>query len=430
MNEHCIFHNKLHILFTLRYAQLTADGTVIIYCRITLNKVRATINGFSTGIKIYPEQWCQKEQKVLGDSELATLANEKLQRMKVDIMAILANYELLRKPINAKILYQTYTLGGTNTMEVNKNPTLVSLFVDYRDFLEDTEDISEEYSTRLNCEINHMKAFALHFFKNENIRVQELISDDFQRDIVFYFTKICKFSTNYCIKRYEAILRVFDWARRKKKIDHDPMEGFKKPKKEKPKPIIYLTQAELDKLYYFKFFSENLEKVADCFLFGCYTGLANVDLLNLKNDQLQIDEDGSTWLKGARTKTRNGYIVPLLPRAKEILQKYGGKLENLPIPCNTIYNKLLKQVGAMLSFKIKLTTHVARKTFAMQALNTWQLPMETVSKMLGHESIVVTQSTYAQINETRIKKDTAKLLQPQGNVIQPTQNEILKFSTI
>jgi integrase len=421
--------NNLSVLFWLRSNKPSRKtGLFPICCRVTLNTERA--NDFAIGMALQPENWHAKSQTVITGNEQAEVYNEQLQRLKMDLQKVFAKYEISGTPFTAQHICNYYLNRAEHKPTKALNPPLVALMTDYRDYREDREDLSESNSKKISAMIRTMKGFCLQMYENVHTTVLELKEVEFTEKLEFYFSKIKAYSHNFKVKSYQLLRSIFHWSIKHKKISHNPMQCLEIPHKEPPKPVVYLTEPELEKMYYFKFFAESLQQTVDCFLFSCYSGLAYIDLRDLKTDQIHTDKEGLQWIRGNRTKTKTGFLVPLLPRAKEILQKYGGKPENLPVAHNAVYNRLLKQVGAMLDINKVLTTHVARKTFAMHALNVWDIPLETVSRMLGHANIKITQSTYCQVNESRIKKDTIKLLQTQNLIIEPSQTDISKFSTI
>ena len=169
----------------------------------------------------------------------------------------------------------------------------------------------------------------------------------------------------------------------------------------------YLTEDEIKIILKKKMVSERLEQVRDVFIFSCFSGLAYVDVANLKEDNIRKSFDGNLWIITKRQKTNTDVNVPLLDIPKMILEKYKGKLPNgkvLPIISNQKLNTYLKEIANVCGIKKNLTFHLARHTFATTTTLAKGVPIETVSKMLGHTNIETTQ-IYARITNNKISND-------------------------
>jgi hypothetical protein len=165
----------------------------------------------------------------------------------------------------------------------------------------------------------------------------------------------------------------------------------------------YLTQSELETMLDFQFDDKRVEQARDIFIFCAFTGLAYTDAKHLTNKHIQSSFDGSLWIRGKREKTGTEYHIPVLNIPKMILEKYKGKTKAdlaLPVFNIRIYNVLLKKIAQLCGIEKKVSSHLARHTFATQAL-TKGVSIESVSKMLGHTNINTTQ-IYARITDKKI----------------------------
>ena len=154
---------------------------------------------------------------------------------------------------------------------------------------------------------------------------------------------------------------------------------------------------------------KRLEEVKSIFLFACYTGLAYVDIKELKKEHLVRKDDGTLWIITYRRKIGTRSPIPLLQQAQTILEKYKGLLPDsnqhlLPVISNQKMNAYLKEIGEVCCIEKNLTFHLARHTFATTITLTNGVPIETVSKMLGHTSLKTTQ-IYAKVVDTKIQED-------------------------
>lgn len=159
---------------------------------------------------------------------------------------------------------------------------------------------------------------------------------------------------------------------------------------------------------------KRLELVKDLFVFCCYTGLAYVDVMQLTMDNIVEGLDGEDWFKTHRQKTNIPVNIPILPKAKQILKKYLNPPRTantdviFPVFSNQKVNSYLKEITDLCGIKKNLTFHIARHTFATTVTLSNGVPIETVSKMLGHTKIATTQ-VYARVLERKVSEDMALL---------------------
>ena len=154
-----------------------------------------------------------------------------------------------------------------------------------------------------------------------------------------------------------------------------------------------------------QFATVRMAQVRDVFIFACYSGLAFTDLKNLTKEDILTDEDGKEWIVKPRHKTKIISHIPLLPIAKEILEKYDYKL---PVLTNQKYNSYLKELADVCGINKNLHSHLARHTFATILLNSG-VDMVSVSKILGHSNSRITESTYAQMMPETIMKRVSEV---------------------
>lgn len=144
-------------------------------------------------------------------------------------------------------------------------------------------------------------------------------------------------------------------------------------------------------------------------MFCCFTGLAFIDVHNLKPSDISTDSDGKMWIRKRREKTDELSVIPLLDIPQEIMRKYMAhpivlaKGVVLPVMSNQKVNAYLKEIADLAKIPKYLTSHIARHTFATMSLNN-HVPLETISKMLGHSDIKTTQ-IYAKMMDNTISED-------------------------
>ena len=181
-------------------------------------------------------------------------------------------------------------------------------------------------------------------------------------------------------------------------IDSDPSVGIKVKRGEKEQTR-WLTEEEVKAIEEAKLSSGSLVRVRDLFIFCCYSGLAFSDVMDFKPEKLQKQGD-NILLIGKRIKTNQEYVVLILPKAKEILEKYEY---NLPRYSNQQFNHRLKDVASEVGITKNISSHYGRHTAAMMFLNRG-IRIETVAKILGHSSTKITERVYASI----LKKTVAE----------------------
>lgn len=172
----------------------------------------------------------------------------------------------------------------------------------------------------------------------------------------------------------------------------------------------FLTGAEVQDLIDKDFNNDRLNQVRDIFIFSCFTGLAYIDAKRLRRSEISIGMDGERWIFTKRKKTDSPARIPILPIVQEIINKYNDhpQCENtgclLPVPSNQKLNAYLKEIADICKINKHLTFHIARHTFATTITLNNGVPIESVSKMLGHKSIKITQQ-YAKILDRKVSDD-------------------------
>jgi integrase len=169
----------------------------------------------------------------------------------------------------------------------------------------------------------------------------------------------------------------------------------------------------LEKLEEKVFANQRLDLVRDLFVFACYTGLAYIDVASLSKDCL-VKSEGEYWLYTEWIKTSTPVKIPVLPKELDLIQKYddhpraSSKGLLLPVLSNQKLNSYLKEIADVCEIDKNLSFHVARHTFATTVTLKNGVPMETVSKLLGHNKVSTTQ-IYARVVEAKVKEDMGKL---------------------
>ena len=211
---------------------------------------------------------------------------------------------------------------------------------------------------------------------------------------------------------HKHIKRVMNLAVSMGHLDKSPYNQFKTKLEQANRD--FLTKDELCKLETKEIDLDRLSIVRDIFIFACYTGLAYSDISKLSPEHIQTRDDGNQWIIINRTKTKSQCSIPLFPNAIEILERYSDYPEPLlrgrvlPVASNQKLNSYLKELAEICGINKKLTMHMARHTFATTVTLSNGVPIETVSKILGHKSLKITQ-IYARVLENKISEDMMAL---------------------
>lgn len=245
----------------------------------------------------------------------------------------------------------------------------------------------------------------------EDIDVKK-IDYGFIADYAFWLKTVRKCDHNSTAKYLSNFKKMVVICIKNGWLTKDPFTGSSLAKKEVDK--IALSENELAALVFKRFDIPRLELVKDIFVFSCYTGIPYVDVQNLRKDNIIVGIDGNKWLSSKRQKTKNAFRVPLLEPAKNILDKYEHdlyyELKNtlLPVLTNQKMNAYLKEIADVCGITKNLTFHIARHTFATTVTLSNGVPLETVSKMLGHRNLATTQG-YAKILDHKVHMDMEKV---------------------
>ena len=391
---------QILVSFLARKTLKKKNGMIPVYCRIRYDN---RIAQFNTKIDVFGANWDSQSTRVIGNNSKSV--NIQLEKIRIDIIK---KYELLYKTniiITAKTildLYKNNSLLMDGIMNVFKqhNKNMKSLIG-----IEYSKGSYKNYITT----IKHLKNYIKTKFNTDDISLNKL-NYDFVYNFSHYILLNTKCTHNGMMKHIQRLKKITNFCIKNNYITNDPFISFKI--KFKKSNRVYINNEELHILKNIKL-NKSLNKIRDIFLFACYTGLSYIDLYNLNIKNIQIGDDNLKWIFIKRHKTDIPSNIPILPPALTILNKY--KSQNningiFPMISNQKTNIALKEIALLCNFNKKLTFHCARHTFATTITLTNGVPIETVSKMLGHNNIKTTQ-IYARVIDSKISADMMKLRQ-------------------
>ncbi len=394
----------ISILFYLKRVKANAQGLVPIFQRITVNGKRMDS---STGQFIDPIKWSVEGAKMKGTSEQSRAVNSQLDSLKAKVRTA----EHTIETSGAEVTFET--LKSFLSGESERARMLIPIFEDHNNRMRSL--LHQEYAPgtleRYNTSLKHTKNFLTWKYSLSDINLTK-IDHAFVSDYDFYLRSVCKCANNTTvkyIKNFKKIVRICianGW------IAKDPFLNYKVKLKEVERP--FLTDHELLAIIEKNFMVERLNLVRDIFVFSCYTGLAYIDVAQLSSANICLGIDGNKWIYKNRQKTDSESRIPLLQIPQEIIEKYAehpqclNKGTLIPILSNQRMNSYLKEIADVCNINKDLTFHVARHTFATTVTLTNGVPMESVSKMLGHKSLKTTQH-YAKILDKKVSDDMQTL---------------------
>lgn len=403
-----------------RASKANKEGFHPIYIRITVNGIRKEI---STKQYIDPKTWDNVNFKVNSTSQKAKIINAYLESIKAKIMqtTMLLDYQNEKIDINKFIEVIT---GKKN----HKVRTIIPIFQEHNKRLKQL--IGKEYAEgtyhRYETALSHLQEFMHYQYKVDDFPLEKL-THAFITDYDFYLRTVRNCANNTTVKYIKNFKKIINICLSNGWLDRDPFINYKIKLQEVERN--FLTPAELKVLKNKAITIERLDVVRDLFLFSCFTGLAFIDIKKLTDKNLVQGIDGSIWISTHRQKTDTASKIPLLDIPKFIINKYKDhpKSQNegtlLPMPSNQKVNAYLKEIAAICGIDKELTFHCARHTFATTVTLSNGVPIESVSKMLGHTSIKTTQH-YAKITDQKVANDMEKL----KSKLDKTNDKLFKIS--
>ncbi len=393
-----------NILFFLKKPKNKPSFDFAIYLRITIEGEQKE---WSVGRKCSPDKWNQKSGRAIGNKESIKHLNYYLD--EVQSKAYEAKRILIERgtPLTSQNILD-FILG-----KCEKPKMIVQLFEEHNQKVK--ELIGKTFSIltfkRYSTTKRILSDFIILKYGIPDMEVSKL-DFEFISSFGHYLQTKKSCNPNTTKKHLVGLRKLVNECRRQRFVLNDPFFGFKLPSNEVKREV--LTMEELKNISEKQFDILRLAQVRDIFLFCCYTGLSYIDIKNLNRQNISLGIDGEDWIFSKRQKTDTETRIPLLPKAKQLAEKYKVNPECiikntvLPVPTNQKMNAYLKEIGDICGINKPLTTHIARHTFATTMTLNNNVPIETVSKLLGHTNLRTTQ-LYAKILDLKVSADINNL---------------------
>ncbi|MEE9363120.1 MAG: site-specific integrase [Cellulophaga sp.] len=399
-------NSTFSIIFFTRKSRSNTNQ-LLIYARITVNGKRSEM---SLKRCAYFKEWDNNKNRGRGNTEKIRALNAYLDQIYGKLLqchkqlleedkiissdAIKSRY--LGADDNHKTLIELITYHNENMIHVLKAGTMKNYYTTERylqRFLLKKRRVKDIYLKQLNFRFITDFEHYLRTYKNSK---KELL-----------------LTNNGVMKHLERLKKIINLAIKLEWMHKNPFSQFQLKYNKYDRQ--FLNETELHLLETTEFTSDRLQKIKDCFVFSCYTGLSYVDVKELTESNIVKGIDGNNWIYTKREKTDEQVKVPILPKAWEILEKYRGvqeldiKTNLLPLSSNQKTNTYLKEIAKACGIHKNISFHVARHTFATTVMLSNGVPIETVSKLLGHTKLSTTQ-IYARVVESKISEDIQNLL--------------------
>jgi site-specific recombinase XerD len=410
---------KITLHFYAKSTKANANGLLPIYVRLTVDGKRLE---FSTKKFVEKSKWSSELAKMKGTTEEARSINSYLDLIKSKVLDI--QMELLHRNETLSIENFKRKLLGTE----ERHRMLVPIFQDHNNKIK--ELVGKEYAPgtleRYTTSLKHTIEFMKWKYNISDIDITK-IDHAFITDYEFWLRSVRNCANNTAvkyIKNFNKIIKIClanDW------LDKNPFANYKSKVKEVER--VYLTENEIQNIIEKDFKTERLSLVRDIFLFSCFTGLAYIDVKNLTKSHISFGIDGEKWIFTHRQKTESASKIPILPVTQMIIDKYADNPQYLnedkllPILSNQKMNAYLKEIAGVCEIEKELTFHIARHTFATTVTLSNGVPIESVSKMLGHKNLRTTQH-YAKVLDRKVSDDM-KILKDKFSIISNKSKIVL-----
>ena len=398
--------NTFSILFWA-YASRAKNNQAGMYLRITVNGKKVNI---SLKYKVDLQIWDSNRQRAKGNSAAARELNQYLDQVHAQIVQYYHDLKFKGQLITADLIKAEY-LGESDNAKTLQN------LLEYH-----TKKIEKTLATgtirNFGITQGYLNKYLNNVLNTSDVYLKELdykFICDFANFLYCFWPKghPKAMGNNTVMKHIQRFRKIITLGYHIEWLDRDPFVRWKPSYEKRERP--FLTENELANIESYYFPIARLERVRDLFVFSCYTGIAYVDIMNLTQDNILKGIDGEDWIFTNRHKTKSSVKIPLLAKAKDLIIKYQNHpmtqvTETLfPVITNEKLNLYLKEIADAVGLNKNLTFHMARHTFATTVTLSNGVPIETVSKLLGHSKIASTQ-VYARVVERKVSEDMQILM--------------------
>jgi integrase len=394
---------RLIVSYSLRSDRQDSKSLCPLYVRFTLNQKRVQL---STGIKVAKDNWDEIKQLLKPKTPGSGVFNNQILKITTELHDIFNQLVSLDEPFDVFDIKSRF-------LKEDKFEGLLKTFDYYLYTIQ--SNIGKGYAFKT---LEHYKGSRKKLAEYINVHLRKsdislnVIDYKFLNGFDVYLKNEYKIHQNTAWNYHKHLKRVLNLAISLEYIEKNPYNRFKVKLEKSHRD--FLTLEELKRLENKEIDLNRLSMVRDIFVFACYTGLSYADISKLKRIHIQKRNDGNDWIIINRTKTKTECKIPLFENSLKIIARYADYPEAvlkgrvLPVSSNQKLNSYLKELAEICGINKNLTMHMARHTFATTITLSNGVPIETVSKILGHTSLKITQ-IYARVLDDKISEDMGKL---------------------
>ena len=372
--------------------------------------MRITVNGCMVDISIKRScpvnLWNQAKENSKGKDRMSVELNHYLEITRSHVHQIYRELETSGKVITVDLVRKLYY--GVD----EDNKTLLQVFREHNE--QSRKLIGKDFVSKTVQRYETTTRYLEEFIKKE-YQLPDIALNNLEANFISKFDAFLKIekgcAQNSAITRLKNLKKIIRIALENDWIKKDPF-AYYRFKLEETDPE-FLTMDEIKIILAKEFTIKRVEQVRDVFVFCIFTALSYIDVCELTKENIRTSFDGNLWIMTKRHKTNVASNIRLLEIPKAILEKYKDNLPNgmiLPIISNQKVNDYLKEIATICNINKNLTFHVARHSCATSVLIANGVPIETVSKILGHTNIRTTQ-IYARITDLKVSNDMEILAQ-------------------
>ncbi|MDH6306703.1 site-specific recombinase XerD [Parabacteroides sp. PF5-5] len=389
-----------NVLFFVRRTKLKKTGDTPIMLRIT---IEGQLVEMQLKRDVKPNLWNQNKERCTGKDAASLEINRYLESVKLRLFEIHRKMEEEGKLINPMEIKRKF-LGLDE-----EHKMFFKVFQEHNDKCRELigKDYAKVTISRFDTCLKYFKEMVLNQYRVKDIPLRE-VNHALIQDYIHFLKVEKNLSENTLIRYMKVIKKITNMALANEWMTKNPFVNIKFHEQEVHKE--FLTKEELEILRTKEFDIPRLDLVRDVFLFQCWTGLAFIDVSELKEEHIVSDNEGNLWIRKSRQKTKIMCNIPLLDIPLQILEKYKDhplcqkKGVLLPVMSNQKVNSYLKEIADFCGIKKQISSHSGRHTFSTVVALANNVSLENVAKMLGHTNTKMTQR-YAKVLDQSILRD-------------------------
>ena len=389
-----------NVLFFIRQTRALKSGENPIMLRIS---IAGQLSEIQLKRAVKPNLWNQNKERCTGKDAASLEINRYLESVKLRLFEIRRKMEEEGKLINPMEIKRKF-LGLDE-----EHKMFFQVFQKHNDKCRELigKDYAKVTISRFDTCLKYFREMSQNQYQRKDIPLKE-VTNGMIHDYIHFLKAEKGLQENTVIRYMKVVKKVLNIAVNYDWIQKNPFGNIRFHEKEVNKE--FLTKEELETLRTKEFDIPRLELVRDVFLVQCWTGLAFIDVSELKEEHIIADNDGNLWIRKERHKTGIMCNVPLLDVPLGIIEKYKdhplcqkrGIL--LPVLSNQKMNSYLKEIADCCGIKKKLSTHTGRHTFCSVVTLANNVSLENIAKMVGHTNTRMTQR-YAKVLDQSILRD-------------------------